>query len=828
MTAPPMIPSPAQSGALSSPGLSNPQAPVLRDLFGADAIVGDEADESKSNQITAPNPPDENDLTEPLDRLTGLMAALYGSDFPLIRAVNEISAMAPEEMLQIGVVPNTMPPLKELLKRCDAGDWVSWVRGRWALHRAAVEMHLWLIARNRLFRNGQQWVSSKGTGGAWREPNRPAEQARVTHNLIGPALDQRCQVIADQRPGFQVEPTALSPNEKRKAAGRQAALEYQFDQQKMEAQTREAAYWAETDGVAFWETYWDRTAGPWDKRMGDVPDQKKPLGDLKTRTLRVEQVRVSANATASEAPYYVIVRDVIPETESAYLYGVSGVQSKAQNGDMSGSNDQASTGSDGILPSWVLSQTIVGEGNRLRNQATLERFTMYVDKHPDVLPEGLQIVTVGDAVIWGPGELLFGCIPITPVRDGSTDPSYYPRPIMEYWIPPQQRINAALSLWVNSVRVNSGGRFLVKPDSVSRETFIGSGCSLLEVECSGPLGDAIQPVNGFLVGQDVKDLIAFDVKAFEDMSGYNDVSRGQVSGETATAVATANEQLQRVFAPPVEAMATSFGGWAEINIAGMAWGYDIPRDIGAVGSDRPDLARALSSKDFEGPSTVKVEGAKMMPMPAFYRKQILDDLVNRELITPQQYMRNSMFGNFKNLNTPDEDQEARAKRIADALRMGQQLPAPPPPAPPSNPMDPNDAAIQQAAQQAIEEAQAQPLALRWQTNEAILQDVLDREILLQDDLDPQIIMAASALWKQAAAQAQLKQGVIQPPPGVGSPGSSPAPGDPNEPAQPNAGAPDQSSPPTASPGGPPVPSEAGVPSMSALGGGGPPMIPGAQ
>ncbi len=710
----------------------------FRDLFGADALVGPEGNPERANQIAGPNAPDETEDATPIAQQCDLMAALYGSDFPLIRALHEWDAQSDEEKLAVGMVPHQTPSLEQLLPRCEPMDWVRWVRGRWALHRAAVETHLWMITRNRLFRAGQQWVSSRGVNGPWREPNRPADQARVTHNLIGPALDQRCQVITDQRPGFEVEPDALSADAKRKAEGRQRALEYQFDQQKMTAQSREATYWAQTDGVAFWEVYWDREAGPWDERMG-TPDQKKPLGDLRTRTRRVEHVRVSANATASEAPYYAIVRDVIPQTESAYLYGIAGVQRSSQQNDGTG-NDQGSAGSDAILPSWILSQTTPGEGMRMRNIATVERFTMYIDRHPDVLPDGLQLVTVGDAVIWGPGELLFGCIPIIPVRDGSTDPSYYPRPIMEYWIPPQQRINAALSLWVNSVRVNSGGRFLAKPDAISRETFVGSGCSIIEVECSGPLGEAIQPVNGFLVGQDVKDLIAFDVKAVEDMSGYNDVSRGQVSGETATAVATANEQLQRVFAPPVEACADAFTNWAEVNIAGMAWGYDLPRDVGAIGSTRPDLARALSSKDFDGPSTVKVEPAKMMPMPAYYRKQQLDDLLARQLITPQQYMRNIQFKTVTSFDTPDEDQEARAKRVVNAMLTGQE-----------------------------------PEPLIWQTNEAIEQDVLERDILLQPGLDPQVYAMADARWKADAQQQQMKMGA-QAPPGAGGP--SPTPGDP--------------------------------------------------
>ncbi len=677
-------------------------------------------------------------------------------------------------------------------------EWASWARGRWNYHAPAVQMHLYLVARNRLFRANQQWVSSRGNG-PWTTPSRNPESARVVHNLIAPALDQRIQVMTDQRPSFQVNPSAMSPDEKRKAEGRQQALEFQYDEQQMEAMTREACYWAGTDGVAFWVTRWDRDAGPWDQRMGNLPNQRKPLGDLRTKVYRCEQVRVSANATHTEAPYYAIVRDVIPETESAYLYGASGVQPGTSN-DGENSDDSDSSGSvgDGILPNWVFQQTVVGEGYRLTNVKTVERFHMYVDKHPDVLPDGLELIVLGNTVVWGPDGLLFGCIPVVPVRDGSTDPSYFPRPIMEQWIPPQMRINAALSLWVNNVRVNAGGTFAIKPDALSRETFIGAGRSLMEVEGPGPIADQILPIQGFSLGEDVKDLIAFDVKAFEDMSGYNDVSRGAVSNETATAVAAANENLQRIFAPPVYAAARAMTQWAEVNIAGMAWGYDVPRDVGVIGSDRPDLARALSAADFDGPSTVLVDAEKLLPMPKVYRLQIMDNWLDRGLVNPQQYMRNVKFGSFKNLSTPDEDQEARAKRIADAIRMGQQMPP-----------------IVDPASPEYQQISAMPNAIRWTDNEAIHQDVLERVILLQDDLSPEIVAAADARWKALALQAQMKAGTVAPQPGA-SPdageGASDSGGPPSD--GPGGGEPSQSEQPGQSPAGmqlDPSPSQGNAP-----------------
>jgi hypothetical protein len=101
-----------------------------------------------------------------------------------------------------------------------------------------------------------------------------------------------------------------------------------------------------------------------------------------------------------------------------------------------------------------------------------------------------------------------------------------------------------------------------------------------------------------------------------------------------------------------------------------------------------------------------------------------------------------MFAIARDMATPDEDQEARAKRIADAIRTGDMVPE-----------------------------------MRWQDNEAIHQDVLEREILLQDDLDPQVIQTAQKRWVDLANQAAQKQGAMVPPEAIqqGAPGAPEVP-----------------------------------------------------
>lgn len=680
--------------------------PYVAAAGGTTTVVLD-ANAQRANDEVAPNDIETAArITLPEDaQLRALSRALYGDDFPLA----------------------------EDNDGDDPAQWVSWVRGRWAERRMAIETHMHLVERNRLFRAGQQWVSATGLG-PWREPVRPTESSRVVYNLIDKALDSRLQVITEQRPGFSVNPMTLDPDDQRKAEARQAALDYAYESQQMAGIIHEACYWAQTDGVSGLHVYWDAEAGPWDEAMGEQ-GEKKPLGDLRTDVVRVEQFRVSANASSTKKPYYVILREVIPAVEAAQRYGATGAVASGNAGDISLGDGADSLGDNGAMSRWTMQLSNPGEADRLRNADVVERFTVYIEKHPDLLPEGLQCVIVGEAVVVGPMPLLFECIPFVRVTDGSTDPSYYPRPIMEQWIPHQQRINALMSKWVDSIRVNSGGRLLARPGVIQKETFIGGLTSVVEVTGAGSLNDSVTPMPSFSVANDVKEALSMEKKAFEDASGYNDTSRGQFSSSSSgRAILAAREQLERVFAPSVLAIATAMTDWAKVQLAGMAWGYDVPRDLGAVGKARPDLARALNAQDFDGTADVKVEPETLMPMPKAMRLFLLDELFQKQLIDARQYQRLMPFAMMKQIQSPDADQEARANRVADAILTRQ--PAPP---------------------------------MRWQDNEAIHQDVLERKILLQDDIDEDVIQAADARWRELATQAAQKQGGPAPAPPAETP-----------------------------------------------------------
>src|SRR5690606_3061111 len=108
--------------------------------------------------------------------------------------------------------------------------------------------------------------------------------------------------------------------------------------------------------------------------------------------------------------------------------------------------------------------------------------------------------------------------------------------------------------------------------------------------------------------------------------------------------------------------------------------------------------------------------------PRSLRLFLLNDLYSKGAMPVDEYRRRLPYAFVRNLATPDEDHEARARRVAEALRVGA---APPP--------------------------------ILWMDNEAIHQDVLERELLLPDDVEPEVASAAFERWMQLAQQSDMKK-----------------------------------------------------------------------
>jgi hypothetical protein len=660
------------------------------------AMVPSPADQLRTD-VGAPTEPDP-------DAQKG-MQAMYGSEFPLLDP-------APDE-----------------------ASWAAWPKALWGELRAGVEDRLHLVERNRLMRRGVHWISCVGLG-PWREPPKPRDSTRAVDNRIAAALDQRLQIIAEQRPGFRTRPESQDQRNMKKAEAQQVALEYQYTQQDMSKIIREAGYWAGTDGAAFLHSFWNPERGPWDQvltvnKAGEAVGQYLPLGDIETEVLRIEEVRVSPNATATKKPNYWVVRKVMPAQQAVAEYGPGVLDAEVLQ--EYGISTDSIMGASRVGMSSTLPDTL------FRDAPKVDCFTVYCERS-EFLTEGLTLKVVGNKVVAGPMPLIYGRVPLIRVTDGSTDPNFYPAAIMEAWIDPQMRINVLKSKWIDSIRVNAGGRFLGKENSLGTETLIGGITSFITIKGPGALKDNVEPMQGFSVGQDVKDLLELEIKAFEDLSGWNDTSRGSFSADqSGRAILAIREQLERAFAPPVNAVAEAMTEWGKLSLAIMVWGYDYPRQLSVEGTGRPDLARAIGANDIDGVANVSIDPETLMPMPRALRLFLLDSLLQKGAITMEDYKRRLPFAFTRNLDSADTDQYARAQRVVQAIK---------------------------------ETGNPQALPILWQDDEAIHQDALERELILPDELPLQhpVRQAALMRWQLLAQQSQAKMAPMMSMGGMAAPG----------------------------------------------------------
>ena len=296
---------------------------------------------------------------------------------------------------------------------------------------------------------------------------------------------------------------------------------------------------------------------------------------------------------------------------------------------------------------------------------------------------------------------------------------------MNFWVPHQVRINALWSKMIENIRFNAGPKLLGKPNAVKPETLVGGTMSLIEVAGAGELGQSVQVIQGLSVSKDVMEAFEREKKALEDLTGRNDATMGSFSADqSGRAILAIREQVERTFAPLVLSATEAQTAWAKITLAFGKTFYDLPRMVGVQGESRVDLARVIHKDDLDGAVDVWIDPETLMPMPRSLKLFLLKDLLQVGGMSVDEYRRRSVFGWVRHLGSPDEDQEARARRVAESIRQGQ------------------------------------PLPMKWWDDEAIHQDVILRELVLPDNTDPQVGQLAEQRMAELANQAGMKQGIL--------------------------------------------------------------------
>ncbi len=602
----------------------------------------------------------------------------------------------------------------------DGKAWRAWIDARVREQEPVMRDKRLHWARHRHFRQGRQWITSRD-GRTWRELDGDENRVRMVLDMIGPALDFRLGIISEQRPGFQTHPLGTGINGMETAEAQQRIAEFYYNKLNGLKLLRDAVAMAQTDGVAFLHVYVDKNAGPTQEDVRLIgPDDARytmlaaqgyeqdengmlmlplseegkiappgstvrriPQGDIAVDIRLAHEVFFDPEAKTVNGPYarakWCIVRRV-RDLKTARL----------ETGNTDLKSETTALLTDPVLDaSDVTAAFTTNAGyqrglppfpaSRFRRDEGVFDYLVYVAPHARAgLGKGWWCRVVGDQLVSKGSELPGSKIPLARITDGSSDNEMFPRPVMATWIPDQLTINAMVSKLVEHIRIFGTGRIATQKGAILTETYSNIVGSLLEYTGAAP-----QFMAGPSVSRDTWQTLQFFIKKLEDKTGWNDLARGQVTGSgsfadvSGRALLGARELFERQFGPMIRAAAEGMSDWAVLAVDYARWLFETPRLIPIAG--RGDLAKRIDADDLGEESVVYMDPETLTPLPRALRNQMLFDLLEKQLITPDEYRKRAPFAEIRDVHMGDVEQWERAQMVNTALEeTWQQLAALPP------------------------------------------------------------------------------------------------------------------------------------------------------
>lgn len=543
----------------------------------------------------------------------------------------------------------------------EAGEaWRSWLDDQIQIQGGPVgdaQLH-W--SRLRLFRKGIQWISTRDRR-RWREPNHTENRIRRVFNLVGPAMDFRVNMLAEQRPGWRADPIPGAGVSGREAAeAQQAVTEYYYYTGRAWLAHLMAASEAQTDGVCFLHVYIDPEEGP-------KGDDGKPMGDIRTDIATAFEVWADPEARSihrQRPARWAFVRRTMALETARILTGDDQLTADDDAREPDPYNLAADiTSWTGGIPPYPSHRYTLG-GQRVWD------FKIYLRPSRD-FPKGRWFHVVGGKLV-ASGTLPGETIPLIPVRDGSTDPSLFPQPVATDWVADQTSVNALGSKILEYARAHSGSRLLAMEGTILKESWTDIVGSIINYQGTKP--DVLNPMRA---SGDLWTAFREAVSMLEDKTGHNDLARGKLGGSSEAgfqdvsgrAALAAREMFERQFGPPIRASAEAGSEWAEVVVAYTRWLYrGKPRSLPATG--RPDLAKKITSESLGDQTMVYMDPETLMPLPRALRNQMLFDHLQQGLISVDEYRKRAPYAEVRNLAMGDLDQWNRAQTINTTLEEG--------------------------------------------------------------------------------------------------------------------------------------------------------------
>lgn len=532
---------------------------------------------------------------------------------------------------------------------------------------------------NLLMTDGRQWIDWSTRDKAWRELPAVKGKIRRTLNYIKPILRSRLQRLMSSELNWEAAPRSNDAEERDRAKVAEQWNQFRWDQERMDARTRQASFLAFNCGVTYLKRFWNPQTGPLqtaqviaphprtqqptaypadesgqplvDPQTGDPASEDEAftyrLGDTDTAIRTIFNVRINPDAWGTdlaEGFRWLLDMEVVPLSVIRDRFGAKAKNVQSSQGIASLRQYEqivkAVTQRFTPMPGGDLAAGIqTGVADR-----DLGLMVEYWEAPTDSIKQGRLIQLAGDELM-ADTELPQDVVPYVPIYDERREMDAGGRASVDDLVDPQKIVNEQWSLIGQELRLHGVGQWVGFDfpgvfDQISNSAGGEVRIPVTSQAMGRSIGDVIQRIPPPVISEARWRLIEQAKMAMFDIGAYHEIQRGQVPPgiDSGIAIQLLQEAENGQLHDAVKSLKQSLIQWARIGMKIARWGYgpDEERWLPLPDPELRYLVQSVKGEDLPDPDTIHLdlEGFKPTSQAALYAQ--VDKAVEQLALTPQQ------------------------------------------------------------------------------------------------------------------------------------------------------------------------------------------------
>jgi hypothetical protein len=453
--------------------------------------------------------------------------------------------------------------------------------------------------------------------------NRGVKRNRIHVNKILPTVQNRLARLSKNRPKYQTKPNSSDNEDKEAARLAEKVLDMIWHKESLDTKRLELLMWLQQCGHAYLKPSWDPSFGEELPQAAMTAESMVEYeGDIRVDVVSPFEVFPDPLAKTERDAQYMVQAKVRKLDYFQNQYGEKGAQVKAED-------------------VWLLSaqyeqriNNIGTQGPSSGNSATdipnsaIE--LCYYERRSKQHPQGRMII-VANGVLLENKPLPVGVIPLVKFDDILVAGKYYSESIITHLRPIQEQYNRIIQKraeWAN--RLLAGKWMTARGHGLSQESLNDQSGEVLEYD---PVPNALPPSPVPLPS--IPQYAYTEEQALDtimnDISGINDVSRGQAPSAqlNATAFQYLSEQDDTriaIVSKRIEEGMARFGGLV-LRYAGKY--YKTPRLLKIAGQNMEYTVQSFVGADLKNNYDVSVVEGSTLPGSTAHKREFILDLASK-------------------------------------------------------------------------------------------------------------------------------------------------------------------------------------------------------